>query len=230
MNIPSTVLSLSKNTFGRDYVVGDIHGNVSRLLSQLDEMGFDQRIDRLICTGDIIDRGPESGKAIELLSEDWFFSVLGNHEHLMLSGLKHGNSKNKMTWLKNGGEWIAASNPADWPRWFELLAALPIAIEVELASGGTAGIIHADFPGYDWQQIEGFDQHQLELCLWSRSQFKQGCEDVVAGIDAIYHGHTINGSANGSANGSCSEAVQLGNRFYIEPGAYLGAKFVIIGL
>jgi serine/threonine protein phosphatase 1 len=228
MKIPSSVLSLSKNSLGRDYVVGDIHGHTTRLLDQLDEMGFDRRVDRLICTGDLIDRGPESGRAIDLLSQDWFFSVLGNHEYFMLSGLKYGNSKHKMMWFRNGGDWIATSTPSDWPRWFDLLSALPVAIEVELASGGKAGIIHADFPGYDWKQIKDFDQHQLELCLWSRSQFHQRRKDSVSGIDAIYHGHTVNGTANSELNSS--EPVQLGNRFYIEPGAYLGAKFVIVAL
>ena len=240
MNLENTlanhrVLRLGVNTLGNDYVVGDIHGHVSRLLAQLDEMGFDQSVDRLICVGDLIDRGPESDKAIELLAHPWFFSVLGNHEYFMLSGLKYGNSKHKMLWLQNGGDWIATSDPSRWSQWFDLLSALPIAIEVEVNSDEAfavnssadklVGIVHADFPGFDWSHIHSFDEGHLEKCLWSRSQFKDRSEHVVAGIDAIYHGHSINGTANSDQMASC--VVQLGNRFYIEPGVYKGARFVI---
>jgi hypothetical protein len=86
------------------------------------------------------------------------------------------------------------------------------------------GDIHAYFPGYDWRQIKDFDQHQLELCLWlwSRSHFHQRRKDSVSGIDAIYHGHTVNVTANSELN--TSDPVQLENRFYIEAGAYLRAN------
>jgi Calcineurin-like phosphoesterase len=237
MNLENTLanhrlLKLDANLLGDDYVVGDIHGNTSRLLEQLDEMGFDRAKDRLICVGDLIDRGPESGAAIELLAEPWFSSVLGNHEYFMLSGLKYGNSKHKMQWLQNGGEWIASSNPALWPKWFELLCTLPIAIELQHRSGRTYGVVHADFPGYEWQQIHEFGEADLERCLWSRSKFKERSEHLVAGIDAIYHGHSINGTVSFADSGdkSASSAVQLGNRFYVEPGVYKGARFVIVKL
>jgi serine/threonine protein phosphatase 1 len=240
MNLVNTlgnhrVLRLKVNTLGNDYVVGDIHGHVSRLLAQLDELNFDRAVDRLICVGDLVDRGPESDKAIELLAQPWFFSVLGNHEYFMLSGLKYGNSKHKMLWLQNGGDWIATSDPSRWTQWFDLLSSLPIAIEVEVntesgfvvnrGADKLVGVVHADFPGFDWQQLHSFDERQLEKCLWSRSQFKGRSEHVVAGIDAIYHGHSINGTANDDKQASCY--VQLGNRFYIEPGAFNDARFVI---
>lgn len=223
MNLENTlanhrVLTLKPNTLGNDYVVGDIHGHVSRLMSQLDRLGFDQSVDRLICVGDLVDRGPESGEAIELLEQDWFYSVLGNHEYYMLSGLKFGNSKHKMLWLQNGGDWIASSEPSRWPRWFDLLSSLPLAIEIEHASGKRFGIVHASFPGDHWSQIHEFKEAELEKCLWSRSQFKQQDEKVIAGIDAVFHGHTVMGS---------NKPFQLGNRFYIEPGVYKGSEFII---
>ena len=75
------LLRLPKNESGRDFVVGDIHGYVSRLMQQLDVVGFNPLTDRVICTGDLIDRGPESADALNLLDEDWFYSVMGNHEY-----------------------------------------------------------------------------------------------------------------------------------------------------
>lgn len=38
-----------KNTQGKDYCVGDIHGCFSKLQEQLYVIGFDQKIDRLFC-------------------------------------------------------------------------------------------------------------------------------------------------------------------------------------
>ena len=98
MQLSNNILTLRKNTLGRDFVVGDIHGQVDKLKAQLAEINFDQAIDRLICTGDLIDRGPQSPEALALLDEPWFFSVLGNHEYLLYNVLKLGNSKYKISW------------------------------------------------------------------------------------------------------------------------------------
>ena len=81
MKLKANRLVLPVNTKGNDYVVGDIHGHAKKLLKQLDGIGFDATVDRLICVGDLIDRGPESIEALALLNEPWFFSVLGNHEY-----------------------------------------------------------------------------------------------------------------------------------------------------
>ncbi|MGK0247683.1 MAG: serine/threonine protein phosphatase 1 [Oleispira sp.] len=222
----SKLTTFVKNTVGSDYLIGDIHGHYSRLMSCLKNKGFDFSVDRLFCVGDLIDRGPESAKVIELLSEDWFFSLLGNHEYFMLSGLKYNNSKHKMLWLQNGGEWIASSNPTFWPQWFEMLSQLPIAMQLEGQDGKQYGLLHADFPTDDWADFSDFDQEDLEACLWSRSSFNQRSEHIVAGIDFLVHGH--NSTAH-SVNG-ISSALLLGNRYYIEPGAYKGEEFILLAI
>ena len=96
MKLSASKSVLATNTLGRDFVVGDIHGHASKLMEQLDQLRFDIDKDRLICVGDLVDRGPESAQALALLNEPWFFSVLGNHELLMVSGLKYQNSQHKM--------------------------------------------------------------------------------------------------------------------------------------
>lgn len=216
MKLHATLLTLPVNTAGKDYVVGDIHGHVSELLKQLGDIGFNPGKDRLICVGDLIDRGPESIDAIELLSNEWFFATLGNHEYLMLSGMKHKNSKDRMVWLKNGGDWVMHTTPDQWNVWLEQISALPIAIEVTTASGDKCGIIHADFPGVHWDDFKRFDQAQLYRCIWSRSNFRTRSEHSIQGIDRLYHGHSV----------SDGELV-LGNRHYIENGAFLGNEFII---
>ena len=113
MKLQASRLKLPPNTVGSDYVVGDIHGHVTQLLSSLEDINFNKESDRLICVGDLIDRGPESIEAIELLDEPWFYAVMGNHEYLMLSGMRHKNSKDRMVWLKNGGECVMHSAPSE---------------------------------------------------------------------------------------------------------------------
>jgi serine/threonine protein phosphatase 1 len=224
-NTPHSQLgTFTKNTSGTDYIVGDVHGHHERLMSQLDELGFDFENDRLFCVGDVIDRGPDSPKMLALLSEPWFFSLLGNHEYFMLSGLKHNNSKDKMLWLQHGGEWIATSNPSQWPAWFEQLSKLPIAMQLEGQDGKSYGLLHADFPSDHWSHYADFDQEELEACLSSRRNFAKRSDHIVEGIDFLVHGHNSTGH---TVNG-ISVPLQLGNRLYIEPGAYKGEAFILL--
>jgi len=216
MNIKASLLKLDKNTLGRDFVIGDMHGHVSQLMSQLEGLNFNPLDDRVICVGDLIDRGPESEQALDLLDEPWFFAVLGNHEYLMLSGLKYGNSRDKMLWLQHGGDWITRADRSRWAHWFEQLEALPLAIEVVGHDGKRYGIIHADYPHAHWDELEYFTPELVQKSLWSRRHFEARANHVVKGIDYLIHGHSISDGE-----------LLLGNRFYIEPGAYLGNDFII---
>jgi len=222
----SKLLCFDKNTAGTDYIVGDIHGHYDRLMNQLSAVDFNSDCDRLFCVGDLIDRGPDSPRVLGLLSEPWFFSLLGNHEYFMLSGLKHGNSKHKMLWLQNGGDWIATSNPASWSAWFDQLGKLPIAMQLEGQDGKTYGLLHADFPADNWADYADFNQEELETCLWSRRNYSSRSDHSVSGIDYLVHGHNSTGH---EINGQ-SEALQLGNRLYVEPGAYKGKSFILLAI
>jgi hypothetical protein len=87
-------------------------------------------------------------------------------------------------------------------------------------------LLHADFPSDDWSHYPDFDQEELETCLWSRRHFSKRSDHSVTGIDYLVHGHNSTGNV---VNGE-SEAVQMGNRLYIEPGAYKGARFVLLAV
>tara|TARA_Y100000296_G_scaffold37900_1_gene43854 strand:+ start:14156 stop:14818 length:663 start_codon:yes stop_codon:yes gene_type:complete len=219
MNFSTIKLVLPTNTSGRDFVVGDIHGHVSKLKSQLQAINFNESCDRLICVGDLIDRGPESAQALDLLDEPWFFSVIGNHEFLMLSGLKLQNSNDRLVWIQNGGEWITTAPRERWDDWFSKIESLPVGIEVTSASGRRYGIVHADYPARDWADFEGMSEDELQRCIWSRTNFRSEAKHTVKGIDTIFHGHSVS-----------QGKLQLGNRVYVEPGVYMGADFIITPL
>lgn len=74
------IRKFSKNENGRDFIVGDIHGNYSLLLSLLEHVKFDFVVDRLFSTGDLVDRGPEPNETLGLIDESWFHPVMGNHD------------------------------------------------------------------------------------------------------------------------------------------------------
>lgn len=81
-NIPRgpVIRRMTQNAKGKDYIVGDIHGNRTLLNEMLDTAQFDFNTDRLFSVGDIVDRGTENLEALELLTQPWFFHTLGNHD------------------------------------------------------------------------------------------------------------------------------------------------------
>jgi serine/threonine protein phosphatase 1 len=64
---------------GRLIAVGDIHGCHKEFADLLDKLDL-KKDDRLILLGDLISRGPDSGKVVELAREHATASLLGNHE------------------------------------------------------------------------------------------------------------------------------------------------------
>ena len=72
-------LKFEKNLLGRDYCVGDIHGCFDRLLTILKRIGFNEKVDRLFCVGDTVNRGANSDQFLDWLTQPLFHSVRGNH-------------------------------------------------------------------------------------------------------------------------------------------------------
>lgn len=149
---------LEPNLLGRDFVIGDLHGCYDVLQNLLKNINFDPTTDRMISVGDLVDRGPDHIKCLELIREPWFHSVLGNHEQMMISKLQWPRSSDSM-WVNNGGQWaIEAINdkkaqdriPSDHSvALFDLIPLveeLPYLITVKVKSGKKFHIIHAEFP------------------------------------------------------------------------------------
>ncbi|MFA0812063.1 metallophosphoesterase [Microbulbifer epialgicus] len=84
----STFWKLDRNIKGRDFIVGDAHGRLRQLQVQLEILRFEAGTDRLFFLGDIIDRGPDSTKLIEMVNQRTYISILGNHEAMMIAGFE----------------------------------------------------------------------------------------------------------------------------------------------
>ncbi len=80
---------INSDLYRHIWVVGDIHGCYSLLLTRLAQLNFSPDTDLLISTGDNIDRGKENLETLRLLNTSWFISVVGNHEAMALDAFKH---------------------------------------------------------------------------------------------------------------------------------------------
>jgi len=179
----------------RVFYCGDVHGEKAALDKQLAKVGFVEREDILIFTGDLIDRGDFSAELIEFAScTPNIYSVIGNHESIFLHGMHDPLCRHTHTSSNVGGQWIEQYTQGELEDLAELIkSTMSIAITVE-TDKYRIGVIHAAAPD-DWQQVMNPETVDEEEWLWSRKQFEQasaGQEHVVNGIDAVVHGHVSN--------------------------------------
>jgi bis(5'-nucleosyl)-tetraphosphatase (symmetrical) len=67
------------------YVIGDVHGCFNQLINLLDKIDYDSQKDKIILTGDLVNRGPESLAVLNYCMADKnITSVLGNHDLYLL--------------------------------------------------------------------------------------------------------------------------------------------------
>lgn len=182
----------SGNHRGRDFVVGDLHGQYDLLIHELECAGFQYDRDRLFCAGDLVDRGEQSMECLRLLAEPWFFSVLGNHEDLMLSALLEDDASAAGTWFANGGLWIHEYDKRDIVAFVQQwMVEMPLAIEIPCGNR-KIGLVHAAVSSGQWGCFD------LDADIWNRRVARDRHDpnatlfDVqVRGIDAVVVGHNV---------------------------------------
>jgi serine/threonine protein phosphatase 1 len=181
-----------KNSYGNDYVVGDIHGMYDLLFEKLNKVNFVFDTDRLFSVGDLIDRGPDSQKCMDLCYEPWFFAVRGNHEQMMFDAVVHKFADGGM-WIGNGGMWYIDECCDDLDVVIQDLSErLPLGIQVE-TDNGLVGIVHADVYVNEWEKnFQDIDYNQAQYILWSRSRIEGHSHlTEVIGLDRLYVGHSV---------------------------------------
>lgn len=220
----------TRNTTGRDLVVGDIHGHFTKLQRALDAVGFDPASgDRLFSVGDLVDRGPESASVLDWLDRPLFHPVIGNHEDMAIRWGLPGCRMDRELYARNGGAWNIGNTPAERLAISVALSRLPLAIEVETAEG-LVGIVHAE-PTEDWNELRGLLQDETiprsrmkqlrEWMLWDRSRVESGYQSVIKGLRAAVVGHT-----------PVKRPSWLGSVLYIDTGAWASDEkdFALIDL
>jgi serine/threonine protein phosphatase 1 len=175
-------LSHARNIFA----VGDIHGYFSLMMEKLESLGFDPDLDHLISVGDLVDRGPESERAVEFCAKPWFHWVRGNHEelvHIAASGAQTFHSR-------NGGSWFETFDKEAKLRFSETVNDAPVILEVLAPSGKRYGFVHACYPADDWNDAKEIAEDHAQLCLWDRDDFSAPKANGIKNIDFVFHGHT----------------------------------------
>lgn len=218
---------------GRTFVCGDIHGCYDDLMQLLADADFEPNDDRLICTGDLIDRGPCSHQCMDLVDEHWFYTCMGNHEDMALQCItnraRHSFGPDHW-WVGNGGSWFYGENSdLTKDKVLNNFSDLPVGIEV-IVGGKRVVITHAD-PGLNsWHETKQLLSAMPKICwtdchfsktnnptqlsnlyramLWERSRANK--EIFIEGCDLMIHGHTI-----------MKEPKRLGNRWFIDTGSFL---------
>lgn len=95
---------------GRRIFIGDVHGHYDGLNKLLETIAPDSD-DQVYFVGDLIDRGPKSAQVVQLVRENNFHCVLGNHEQLLLEAFPNSKVSHMalQAWLQSGGQSTVAS-------------------------------------------------------------------------------------------------------------------------
>jgi len=126
----------------RTIAIGDVHGCADEFEELLDALNILEG-DRVIQLGDLINRGPDSHRVLELARIYKIEAVIGNHELRLLTAKRENNP----SLLKDyDRETVRQLTQQDW----EYLEALPNLIYDTI---NDTVFVHAGFiPGQPWQQ------------------------------------------------------------------------------
>lgn len=89
----------------RIFAIGDIHGHFATFRALLHRLRLKPE-DRVVCLGDMIDRGPDTSSVVELLRRHpQVICVKGNHEHMAVQCVQpDGSFETWGPWMKRGGK------------------------------------------------------------------------------------------------------------------------------
>ena len=120
----------------RTFVVGDVHGCAEELESLLERARFRSGRDSLVLCGDLIDRGPDPARVIEVARRHNAIAVLGNHEEKHLRYRRKDEAARKMMPMPHPSTHMALSD-AD----FEWMAQMPLSLSL----GDKVTVVHGGF-------------------------------------------------------------------------------------
>lgn len=172
----------------RVFIVGDLDGSLTGLKKALSQHNFAPSKDRLICLGDIIDRGSETPELFEYLTRIKADFVLGNHEHLMLEALLANDAEAIKLWCVNGGTWHTTVEQLTLKKICDKTLSQSLSIVLKYR-GKTIGLSHTLPQGWDWSEFPQNKEFVIESLLWSRELYKSQKLHNNTGVDFSIHGH-----------------------------------------
>jgi len=146
-------------------IISDIHGNLEALKSILEEIDR-QKVDSILCLGDIVGYGPNPNECAEIIKERADVVLAGNHDYAPLGKIDISYFN---PWARQAIEWTR-ENLA--PETIEFLLELPLKSEQD---GFT--IVHATpYKPHEWNYIitigdaiKNFPEFSSQVCFIGHS-------------------------------------------------------------
>ncbi|AUR87423.1 calcineurin-like phosphoesterase [Vibrio phage 1.101.O._10N.261.45.C6] len=195
------------------FIVGDIHGEITKLEEALKRVSFDKQHDLLVSVGDLVDRGEDSYKTLmSLVYEPWFTMVLGNHEELMINSILDNNIQYQDCWMVNGGTWFAFLSEDEQREVKDVCQHLRDTFPYTLClerNGKKILISHGDYPLDFYSKGVNLSPDRI---IWNRDRINTyksyGREQRIQDVDLAVFGHT-----------PLREPTRSGNCCWIDTGA-----------
>ncbi len=172
---------------GRIIAIGDIHGCHQEFAELLERLAL-TKDDKLILVGDLINRGPDSLKVIDLARANRALSLLGNHE---LRLLNYRKTKDSAFLKESDAATYEKLRPEDWA----FLEAMPLTHYVEELN---TVFVHGGFlPDEPWQKQPASVVTRIQVVDADGKPRKraeaEGCPvwaDLWNGPPFVVYGHT----------------------------------------
>ncbi len=172
---------------GRIIAIGDIHGCYQEFSDLLERLEL-TKDDQLILLGDLVNRGPDSNKVIDLAKAHRAISLLGNHELRLLNYRRSSDT----AFLKDTDQATAEKlRPEDWT----YLEAMPLTHYIEELN---TVFVHGGFlPDEPWQKQPAQIVTRIQMIdAEGRARKRNECEgcppwaDMWSGPPFVVYGHT----------------------------------------
>jgi len=174
----------------RSIIIGDIHGCSAEFEDLLEKIG--PRIgDRIFLLGDLVNRGPDSARVLDLAIRHQCVSMMGNHEFRLLRYHRFGDRS-----ILKGYDraTLETMKPAHWSYMASMKAALSLADQKTL-------LVHGGFlPHQPWAEqpletvcrLKVLPKEEAVLPFLSRGQSVKGTHwsEVWPGPETVFYGHT----------------------------------------
>ena len=172
---------------GRLIAIGDIHGCHQEFGDLLDRLEL-QKDDRLILLGDLVNRGPDSRKVIELARKHRAVALLGNHEQRLLN---YRRTKDKAYFKNEDTEVLEKLQADDWA----YLESMPLTHFIEELQ---TVLVHGGFlPNEPWQKQPAQVVTRIQVIdRDGRPRKRSECDDCPPWADLwngppfVIYGHT----------------------------------------
>lgn len=174
------------------YVMSDIHGNMKRWKSIMNQINL-QSNDTLYILGDVIDRHADGIAILQDIRKNKNMKMLlGNHEYMMLSALDDSSNISRFNsmnlWYRNGGkvtyDAFKAISAENQNILIHYLKSLPSNIDIEV-NGCSYKLVHGSPLEFYNKDIHFEYCNEKEFAVWNRIAYEPSEVNYI-----IIFGHT----------------------------------------